>query len=104
MRTLTLTNLYIARLTTIVGIACAVCVFLYAFFLLGAVSHTASRSDAGRAVLALNSSLASLQSEYLTHSQSITPALAQELGYTEPIARSEVYARSSSSLLTLHTQ
>ncbi len=100
MRALALTDLYISRSIALFATVCALSVFLYGFFLLEAVAHTASRSSAEHQALLLQGKLGSLEAQYLAESRALTPAVATTLGFVAPVSVSSVYAPGA-SLLTL---
>ncbi|MBI2004764.1 hypothetical protein HYS79_01215 [Patescibacteria group bacterium] len=78
-----------------------VALFLYGFFLLEAVMHTAARADAEVEILATNARLSILESQYLTLTRTMTPGRAQELGFVPPTAVTTVFATDATRSLSL---
>jgi len=81
-----------------------VALFLYGFFLLEAVMHTASRADAEVEIHATNSRLSILESQYLSLTRTMTPARAQELGFAPPASVSTVFSTAVTHSLSLNGQ
>ena len=101
MKALALYNQYARSAFALLACACAVSVFLYGFFLLEAVGHTASRARAGEAIKELKSNLSQVENKYLAATQSLTPTRAKELGFVAPSSVTAVYATDVVELLTL---
>lgn len=80
------------RAVALLGLISAVSLFLYAFFLLGAVAHTAQRTHAQREIKAITSTLSSLEEQYLSSTKQMTLERARTLGYVTPSEVSTVYA------------
>ncbi len=87
-----LANLYISRAIALLTMVCTLSVFLYGFFLLEAVAHTASRSSAQHSVTVLQGKLGALESQYLAQSRALTPEIASTLGFVAPVRVDSVYA------------
>lgn len=100
MKALALTNLYISRTIALLAVVCSLSVFLYGFFLLEAVAHTASRSSAEHSIAQLQSKLGVLEGQYLSQSRTLTPELATSLGFVPPASVESIYAQGP-SLLTV---
>jgi hypothetical protein len=90
---------YVTRIIALCAIGIALSLFLYGIFLLEAVAHTAARAEAESSAVKVGAQLASLEMEYLEYARALTPQDAVDLGYTEPVAISTVYA--ATSILTL---
>ena len=69
--------------------------------MLEAVAHTAGRARAGHAITEIKSKLSLVEREYLSATQTLTPARAQALGFVTPKTVATVYAAVSSHALTL---
>ncbi len=93
MKTLALTYTpYLNRLmATLAGIM-ALSLFLYGVFLLEAVAHTASRTEAERQIARYTSELSALETKYLTLTKDITLERAYEMGLEKPARVTTVYA------------
>lgn len=91
---------HIRRAFALLALLCALCAFLYGFFLLEAVGHAASRARASAAVKDLKSQLSDLESRYLAATQALTPERAKALGFVAPHSVSVVYATDASHALT----
>ena len=89
---LLLYHLYVRRMVALLAAVIILCAFLYAFFLLEAVSHAASQAAARRQVAALSSKVGVLQTQYLSATRSLTPERAKNLGFVPPAAVVTVYA------------
>ena len=103
MNALALYNHYARTTFAILAFVCAASVFLYGFFLLEAVAHTASRAQASHALVELKSKLSDLESTYLSATQTLTPALASSMGLVAPKAVATIYATNNGTALTLQT-
>ena len=77
---------------------CAASVFLYGVFLLEAVAHAAARTSAQRHIREINAQLGTLEAQYLSQTQVLTPAKAQELGFVAPLSISTVFVSTARSL------
>lgn len=104
MKALALYNQYSRSAFALLACVCAASAFLYGVFLLEAVGHTAARARAANDITVLKSKLSDLESQYLAATQSITPALAQSLGFVPPATVATVYATDASEVLTLQTE
>ena len=85
----------------LMGIAAALCLFLYAFFLLEAVAHTASRTQAQAKIHHYTSELSGLEETYLSATRDMTLDRARELGFVTPTEVSTVYVTDPSRALSL---
>ena len=94
---------YARRAFALLALICAVSAFAYGFFLLEAVGHTAARARAAQDIKALRTKLSGAETQYLALTQALTPARAQELGFTSPERTSTVYATDVTRVLTLHS-
>ncbi len=94
----------ITRAAVICAALAALALFLYGFFLLEAVAHTAGRTQAQRQIESYNSKLSVLESRYLTATRDITLERAHELGYVSPKAVATTYAGNPARSLSLRTQ
>lgn len=83
------------------GATIAISAFVYGFFLLEAVGHTASRSEAENAIRRVVSELGALESSYLSHTRQVTPELAAALGFVSPVETSVVFATPRTGSLSL---
>lgn len=90
----------IAALAGVVVVA----LFLYGFFLLEAVMHTAARADGEVEIQATNARLSILESQYLSLTRTMTPGRAQELGFVPPTSVSTVFATAATRSLSLGGQ
>jgi hypothetical protein len=86
------------------GALAALCLFLYGFFLLEAVAHTATRTQAQHKIEDYTSKLSSLEETYLSATKDMTLDRAQELGYVAPKQTATVYVTDPSRGLSLRTQ
>jgi len=86
------------------GALAALCLFLYGFFLLEAVAHTAHRTQAQRQIQTYTSKLSTLEETYLTASKDMTLGRAQELGYVPPKQIATVYVTDPAHALSMRTQ
>lgn len=91
-------HLYVRRAVALLAAVIVLCAFLYAFFLLGAVSHAASHGSARRAAAEISGRVAELQAQYLSATKALTPARARELGFVPPVSVATVYAEEGLSL------
>ncbi len=94
---------HLSRATAIFGAVIALSLFLYGFFLLEAVAHTASRTQAQRKIESLTSSLSTLEQKYLSRTKDMTLDRAYALGFVTPESVSTVYASGPARTLTLRT-
>lgn len=91
-------HLYVRRAVAALVAVIVVSTFLYAFFLLEAVSHAASQASARREIAELSSEVGKLQSQYLSATRALTPDLARSLGFVAPVDVATVYAAADSAL------
>lgn len=82
----------------------ALSLFLYGFFLLEAVAHTASRAQAQGKIQKLTSSLSVLEQEYLSKTANVTLDRALSLGFVSPQSVAVVYANKPVRGLSLNVQ
>lgn len=92
------------RAAAMFGIVAALSLFLYGFFLLEAVAHTASRAQAQKQIENLTSKLSGLEEKYLAGSKGLTLDRAYALGFVAPKDVSTVYATNRAGGLSLRTQ
>jgi len=95
---------HISRAMALLGAVAALCFFLYGFFLLEAVAHTANRTQAERQINDLTSKLSTLEEQYLSATRTMTLERARELGYVTPKDVSTVYVNDSTHGLSMRTQ
>ena len=88
----------------VLGALAALCLFLYGFFLLEAVGHTADRTHAQRQIDDYTSKLSTLEQTYLTATRDMTLDRAKELGYVAPAQVATVYVQDPSHALSMRTQ
>jgi hypothetical protein len=103
----TIAAIYTPHLTKAVAalaVVIALSLFLYGFFLLEAVAHTASRTHAQREIANLTSTLGSLEQEYLSKTRTITLEHARALGFVAPVDVSVVYAGGPAHALSARVQ
>ncbi len=102
MKALALTySPYMTRvLGTLAGVV-ALSLFLYGIFLLEAVAHTASRTQAERQIAAHTSELSRLEAQYLASTKEVTRERAVEMGLTQPTRITTTYATPQSALSLL---
>jgi len=92
---------YIPRVIAFLAVVCALCAFIYGFFLLEAVAHAAARDSAESQIQTITKKLSALEAQYLAATQSLTPARAQELGYVVPQSVTAVFKQGSDRVLSL---
>ncbi len=88
----------------ILGVLAALCLFLYGFFLLEAVAHTASRTQAQSKIQNYTSKLSSLEQDYLSQTREMTLDRAHELGLVTPKDISTVYINDPARALSLRNR
>lgn len=88
----------------VMGALAALCLFLYGFFLLEAVAHTASRTESQAKIRDYTSKLSTLEETYLSASRDMTLDKAKELGYVTPKDVATVYVSDEAHTLTLNTR
>lgn len=88
----------------VLGAVAALSLFLYGFFLLEAVAHTASRTQAEAQIHSYNSKLSSLEEAYLSDTRDMTLDRASELGFVTPKEVSTVYVSNPAQGLSLRTR
>lgn len=86
------------------AIGVALSLFLYGFFLLAAVSHTASRADAERKLESVTARVSNLEQEYLLKTKTMTLERAREMGLYPPQDVSLVYVSGQGDALSAHVQ
>lgn len=94
--------MYLSRMIVVLGVCCTLSVFLYGIFLLMAVTHTASRTEAERQINKISAHLGDIEMTYLTQQKALTPQRAAELGFVKPLTVSTVFASAGSKTLTLN--
>lgn len=92
----------LARAIVALGIAVALGVFLYGFFLLEAVGNTAQRTAYEREVRALTSKVSALEQAYLSKTREITLVRAHELGLVTPTEATTVFAKTDIHTLSFN--
>lgn len=95
---------HLRRAGALFGAVVALSLFLYGFFLLEAVAHTASRTQAQRKIQTLTSQMSTLEETYLMATRHMTLDRAQELGFTAPATVATVYAGNPARGLSLRTK
>jgi len=95
---------HISRAVALFGAVAALSLFLYGFFLLEAVAHTANRTEAQREISSLTSKLSGLEETYLSSTRSMTLDHAHALGFVTPEKVSMVYASDPARSLSLRGQ
>ena len=93
-------NPYLTRLAVLLAATTVIAALLYGIFLLEAVAHTAKRTNIEREARALTSELGGLQAKSLALTKGLTPEHARELGFTEPIKVSTVFATEANRSLS----
>jgi hypothetical protein len=83
------------------GAVAALCLFLYGFFLLEAVAHTASRTQAQTKIQSYTSKLSTLEQTYLSATRDMTLDRASDLGFVTPKETSTVYVTDPSHALSM---
>lgn len=94
-------DLYAARMAAVLAGLCALCVFLYGAFLLGAVAHAAKHTAAEREAVKLTRSISILEGEYLSKTKVLTAQTARDMGFVAPVAVSTVHL--DTPILTLNS-
>ena len=95
---------HLSRAAALCAAVAALCLFLYGFFLLEAVAHTASRTEASRQINDVSSKLSSLEETYLADTRAMTLERAQGLGLVAPTEVATVYVSDPAGALSLRTQ
>jgi hypothetical protein len=95
---------HLRRSMAVMGALCALCLFLYGFFLLEAVAHTASRTHAQGDIQSYTSKLSSLEETYLSATRDMTLDRAHELGFVSPSTMATVYVSDPSHALSMRTR
>jgi cytochrome c-type biogenesis protein CcmH/NrfG len=91
---------YLPRVAALLAVVCALSAFLYGAFLLEAVAQAASRTTAERQIEALQSQLGTLEGQYLSATQTLTPERAVALGFVAPKIVSTVVVDSEAASLS----
>jgi len=94
---------HLRRSAALFAIVIALSLFLYGFFLLEAVAHTASRTQAQHKIRLLTSQMSELEQTYLAATRTMTRERAGELGFVRPASVATVYA-SAGRELSFNTQ
>lgn len=89
------------RAAAVFGGTIAISVFCYGVFLLGAVAHTAARTEASRNILESTTRVSALEEEYLTRMRALSPQGAHALGFVKPSLVTTVYSTAASRSLTV---
>lgn len=97
-------QLYLSRISVLLACVCAAAVLLYGIFLLEAVAHAASQTNAQRQIGQINAQLGDLEARYLSDSQDLTPQKAAELGFVSPTQTTTVFATAATEALSLRNQ
>ena len=87
------------KVSTVLAGLIALSVLLYGIFLLEAVANTAKRTAAEKQVRELTAQTGTLEAQYLSLTQEMTPARAQALGFVTPQKVTTVYAVAPSQTL-----
>ena len=95
---------HLSRALALCAIVAAVCLFMYGFFLLEAVAHTAGRTQAQHKIQSLTSKLSSLEENYLISTRGMTLERAHALGFVTPSKLSRVYVTDHTRALSLSAQ
>ncbi len=101
MRLVLLYDLYARQVIAALAATAGVSVFLYGALLLGAVAHTAGRTDTEKNLYAVNAKVGVLENTYLLKNKAINLQRAATLGFVSPQKISTVYIGAGS--LTLGT-
>lgn len=94
---------HLQRSMALMGAVCALCLFIYGFFLLEAVAHTASRTEAQGKIESYTSKLSTLEETYLSATRNMTLDRAKELGFVSPHV-STVYVSDPAHALSMRGQ
>lgn len=94
-------QIYLSRLSFILACVCAVSALLYGIFLLEAVAHAASQTNAQRSIKQISAQLADMEAQYLANSLSLTKEKAHELGYVLPEQVTTVFATAAASAISI---
>lgn len=92
------------RAAALFAVVAALSLFLYGFFLLEAVAHTAGRTHAQHEIQSLNSKLSSLEQSYLVSTRGMTLERAQALGFVTPEHVATVYVTDPARALSVRTR
>lgn len=92
---------YLSRFTALLSLILALSILLYGTLLLFAVSHTAARASAQRQMQDISSEISLLESSYFEATRAITPELAAQMGFTQPLQSTTVFANAANKSLTL---
>lgn len=95
---------HLQRMIALCAAVVALSLFLYGFFLLEAVAHTASHAQAESKIQTLTSNVSTLEQQYLSYTSGLTLNRAQELGLVSPEDVSVVYANTPAHGLSLNVQ
>ena len=91
---------YVSRAMALLAVTITVSAFLYGVFLLEAVAHAASSTTAQAEVQTINGQLGTLEAQYLTLTQSLTPQKAANLGFVTPKTVDSIYAKGETDSLS----
>ena len=95
-------QLYLARVTAALCVVTALSVFLYGTFLLMAVSHTASRTQAQHSIAEVSARVSDLEGSYLAATKDITPDRATALGLVAPVQVATLYTQAPTTALSFN--
>lgn len=97
-------NPHMAKMIALGAVIIALSLFLYGFFLLEAVAHTASRAGAERQIETLTSKVSALEQTYLAKTSSMTLEHAATLGFVPPAEVAIIYANAEAHTLSLNVR
>jgi uncharacterized protein YdbL (DUF1318 family) len=95
-------QVHLARMIAVCAAAIAIALFLYGFFLLEAVAHTASRAEAQGSIETLTGELSALEQEYLAQTAAMTLEKAKNLGFVSPSEVAVIYADRTAHTLSVN--
>jgi hypothetical protein len=95
---------HLSRAAALFAAVAALSLFLYGFFLLEAVAHTAGRTQAQAKIQSLNSKLSGLEETYLASTRDMTLERAHTLGLVPPSTVATVYVTDQTRALSLRAQ
>lgn len=100
-RSIDLYQLYLSRAIAVLVGVCALSVFFYLVFLMLAIGHTATRTQAQNKIDQLTAHVSTLETNYLRDMDTLTPARASELGFVTPTSVTPVFAQDTGHPLSL---
>ena len=95
---------YLSRMVVFLVVVLTISIFLYSFFLLEAVAHAAAMTTAEARVQTISGQLSTLEGQYLSLTQSLTPQKAAALGFVTPLNLETVYAKGESGSLSFQSK